>query len=150
VRSVKLLLFNPIMYCHIFTVLILVQIPKSLIIAQAFNPLFGTPFDTSQCSLPNDLLAEIRSYQTIANDIFAAATQKNFKGKTYKELEYICDTFGSRLSGSPALEKAVDYIREKFKAHGLVNVREEKVQVPRMKKYVISIIIKYFAALNVA
>jgi len=128
------------MLFRMFTVLSLVQTSILLIQAQATDHLlgiYGTTFDTSKCSLPNELLTEIRSYQTIANNIFTEATKKSFKGKSYKELEYICDTFGSRLSGSPALEKVLDYVRDEYKAQGLVNVREEKVQVPHVNRQVI-------------
>ena len=59
----------------------------------------GTPFDRSKCSLLPPLVAEIRSYQPVANAIFEETTQKSFRRKTYKDLRYLVDSFGPRLTG---------------------------------------------------
>jgi hypothetical protein len=49
----------------------------------------------------------------------------------WDRLAYMSDTFGHRLSGSRALEQAIDWTLEQMKADGLENVRREKVMVPR-------------------
>ncbi|MFN0177671.1 MAG: M28 family metallopeptidase [Gemmatimonadales bacterium] len=43
----------------------------------------------------------------------------------------LTDRFGHRISGSAALEHAIDWIIERMKADGLENVRGEPVMVPR-------------------
>ncbi len=42
-----------------------------------------------------------------------------------KNLEYLCDVIGPRLTGSKALKKANDWTAEKFKEYGCVNVHLE-------------------------
>ncbi len=49
----------------------------------------------------------------------------------HKRLQYICDTFGSRLSGSESLEKTIDWILNELKNDGFDNVHGENVNVPR-------------------
>jgi len=48
----------------------------------------------------------------------------------YNRLAEMCDRFGSRLSGTPSLEKAIDWCLEKLKADGFDNVHSEPVKVP--------------------
>jgi carboxypeptidase Q len=50
---------------------------------------------------------------------------------TWERLGALVDTYGSRPSGSEALEAALDWILEKMEADGLENVRSEPVMVPR-------------------
>ncbi|HWF45727.1 MAG TPA: M20/M25/M40 family metallo-hydrolase [Bryobacteraceae bacterium] len=45
-------------------------------------------------------------------------------------LEYLCDRIGNRLSGSPALEKAIAWAEAEMKAADLENVRVLPVKVP--------------------
>jgi Zn-dependent M28 family amino/carboxypeptidase len=45
-------------------------------------------------------------------------------------LEYLCDRIGNRLSGSPALVKAIDWAEAEMKQAGLENVRVLPVKVP--------------------
>jgi Zn-dependent M28 family amino/carboxypeptidase len=45
-------------------------------------------------------------------------------------LEYLCDRIGNRVSGSPALEKAIAWAKEEMKRAGLENVRTIPVKVP--------------------
>jgi len=49
----------------------------------------------------------------------------------WRRLAELTDTFGHRLSGSPASEAAVAWALEAMKADGLENVRAEPVMVPR-------------------
>ena len=48
----------------------------------------------------------------------------------YKRLQYICDTFGPRLSGTKNLERAIDWTLQELKKDGFENVRGEEVAVP--------------------
>lgn len=50
--------------------------------------------------------------------------------RLYQRLGYLCDTFGSRLSGSAALERALDWIAAEMQRDGLMP-RSEPVKVPR-------------------
>jgi carboxypeptidase Q len=68
-----------------------------------------------------------RDYQAVANRIIAAATADS---SAWKRLADLTDTFGHRLSGSDALERAIDWIIEQMKQDGLENVRGEPVMVP--------------------
>ncbi len=47
-----------------------------------------------------------------------------------EKLAYLCDRIGNRLSGSPALEKAVAWAAAQMKADGLSNVVTPRVKVP--------------------
>jgi hypothetical protein len=47
-----------------------------------------------------------------------------------EKLSYLCDRIGNRLSGSPALERAVVWAAAQMKADGLVNVVTPRVKVP--------------------
>lgn len=87
------------------------------------------PLDICQ-DLPQSLKDEIRSYQSTANKIIEAAINGSFKGRTYNELSYFVDKFGSRIAGSDNLERAIDYMLEKLEQDELDNVHGEKVTVP--------------------
>jgi hypothetical protein len=45
-------------------------------------------------------------------------------------LEYLCDRIGNRLSGSPSLERAVEWSAEEMRKAGLENVQPPPVMVP--------------------
>ena len=79
--------------------------------------------------------------------VLAAGADKPFSVDSYREvasrlvgsaltdeaglarLEYLCDRIGNRVSGSPALEKAVAWAAEEMKRAGLENVRTVPVKV---------------------
>jgi carboxypeptidase Q len=48
----------------------------------------------------------------------------------WDRLAHLTDIFGSRLSGSPSLEKAIDWALQTMREDGLDNVRGEPVKVP--------------------
>lgn len=48
----------------------------------------------------------------------------------YKRLEYLCDVFGPRLSGSEALEQTLQWMQREMIKDGFQNVRKEEVMVP--------------------
>lgn len=64
-----------------------------------------------------------------AADKLSAAAPGRRKG--YERLVALADKFGHRLSGSRALERAIDWSLERMREDKLVNVRREKVMVPR-------------------
>lgn len=69
-----------------------------------------------------------REYQQAANRIIATATADS---AAWNKLAELTDGFGNRLSGSEALEHAIDWIIERMKSEGLEKVRGEPVMVPR-------------------
>ncbi len=69
-----------------------------------------------------------REYQAAADRIIAAATADS---AAWNKLAELTDGFGHRLSGSEALEQAIDWVIARMKYEGLENVRGEPVMVPR-------------------
>ena len=68
------------------------------------------------------------AYGKAADSIYRAATGDSL---AYLRLGRLVDTFGHRLSGSPSLEAAIDWILAEMSTDGLENVRGEPVMVPR-------------------
>lgn len=66
-------------------------------------------------------------YRPVADKLIGAALADN---EGYNRLAYLCYRIGNRLSGSPALERAVAWSVEQMKAAGLSNVRTIPVKVP--------------------
>src|SRR5262249_24089805 len=66
-------------------------------------------------------------YQDDAHRLIAAALSDS---NAYSRIAELSDRFGSRISGSRALEDAIDWILAKMKADGLANVHGEPVSVP--------------------
>jgi carboxypeptidase Q len=66
-------------------------------------------------------------YREVAARIMEAALADE---DGWAKLEYLTDQIGPRLSGSKALERAIDWAVETMKAEGHENVRTEKVMVP--------------------
>jgi len=66
-------------------------------------------------------------YQDDARRLIAAALADS---SAYARIAELSDRFGSRISGSTALEQAIDWILAKMKADGLANVHGEPVTVP--------------------
>ncbi len=57
-------------------------------------------------------------------------TLANGRRRGWERLGEMSDRFGHRLSGSAALERAIDWTLEVMRKDGLANVRREKVMVP--------------------
>ena len=74
---------------------------------------------------PRGSLAE--RYRAAAGKIVAAALAEN---DAYRKLEDLCLTIGHRISGSPELEKAIDWAIAELKKDGADVARREKVMVP--------------------
>lgn len=66
-------------------------------------------------------------YREPAARLLGEALSSNF---AWERLAELGDTFGHRLSGSQALEDAIDWAVEQMKKDGLENVRKEPVKVP--------------------
>lgn len=67
------------------------------------------------------------SYRQTGNLIIDSATENH---DAYERLTELVDLFGHRISGSVALEKAIDWIIEEMKSDGLENVHGDTVMVP--------------------
>ncbi|MEO7987050.1 MAG: M28 family metallopeptidase [Gemmatimonadales bacterium] len=78
------------------------------------------------CSAQQPSIAS--AYGPIADSLYRAATGDSL---AYIRLGRLVDTFGHRLSGSPALEAAIDWVLAEMSKDGLENVRGEPVMVPR-------------------
>ena len=63
---------------------------------------------SSATELERDVIADIKS-----------------RSEIMKNLTYLCDVIGPRLTSSPALKKANEWTAEKMKAYGLTNVHLE-------------------------
>ena len=66
-------------------------------------------------------------YRADADRIIDAALRDS---AAWKRLAKLTDTFGNRLSGTKALEDAIDWVLAEMKRDGLENVRGEPVKVP--------------------
>lgn len=67
------------------------------------------------------------SYRGTAQRIINAAMED---ATGYSQLSELCDQIGNRLSGSPSLERAVDWSVDVMKKDGLQNVRKIPAKVP--------------------
>jgi carboxypeptidase Q len=67
------------------------------------------------------------TYRQTADRIINAALENN---AGYEKLSYLCDRIGHRLSGSPALERAIEWAAAQMKKDGLENVVTPAVKVP--------------------
>ncbi|MGB7759945.1 MAG: M20/M25/M40 family metallo-hydrolase, partial [Bryobacteraceae bacterium] len=70
----------------------------------------------------------VTQYRETADKLIDAALADR---EGYERLAYLCYRIGNRLSGSPALERAVAWSAEQMKAAGLSNVRVIPARVPR-------------------
>ena len=68
-----------------------------------------------------------RAYRETADRLIAGALADS---AAYQRLARLTDRFGSRLSGTPALEGAIDWVLDEMRRDGLANVRGEPVMVP--------------------
>eukprot|EP01137_Pigoraptor_chileana_P032541 Opistho-2@22074 len=78
--------------------------------------------------------AEVASYQDDAQQIIDHVTSGKGQGIAYDRLSVFVDTFGPRLSGTPALEAAIDNALAQLQADGFDNVHGEEVMVPHWER----------------
>ncbi len=69
----------------------------------------------------------VAAYRAAADRLIDAATRDS---SAWTRIAELTDTFGHRLSGSEALERAIDWTLARMRADGLENVRGEPVMVP--------------------
>lgn len=67
------------------------------------------------------------SYKDVSSRIIQAALADQ---EGYAKLAYLCDRIGNRLSGSPALDAAIQWAAAQMKRDGLENVATAAVKVP--------------------
>jgi carboxypeptidase Q len=82
---------------------------------------------------PTSLIAQnggavARQYRATADRIIDAALADN--GVAWNKLARFTDYSGSRFTGSPALERGIDWVLAEMKNDGLANVRGEPAMVP--------------------
>jgi len=70
----------------------------------------------------------VEQYRADADRLIDAALADSF---AYDRLAFMTDTYGPRISGSQALEDAIDWMLDEMNEDGLENVRGEDVMVPR-------------------
>ena len=99
-------------------------LPAALLLLAASRATSAQPAVTSR--LPADS-ARYQSYQAVADRIVAAALADS---TAWRRVAEITDVYGPRLSGSDALERAIDRMLVMLRADGLANVRGEPVRVP--------------------
>ncbi len=97
---------------------------RRLALAAGLSLAAVSPLSAQKRPAPNPIQ---REYQAVADRIIAAATADS---AAWNKLAELTDTFGNRLSGSDALERAIDWILARMKQEGLENVRGEPVMVP--------------------
>ena len=83
---------------------------------------------SAQSAAPASPRPAIARYRVAADSLIRAALADSF---AYRRLAELTDRFGARFSGTPALERAIDWILVQMKADRLDNVRGEPVMVPR-------------------
>ncbi len=75
----------------------------------------------------SDAPAWVEAYRATADRLMDAAVADS---AAFDRLGYLVDTFGPRLSGSDALERAIDWVLVEMAKDGLENVHGEPVMVP--------------------
>ncbi|HEX6693103.1 MAG TPA: M28 family metallopeptidase [Longimicrobiales bacterium] len=68
------------------------------------------------------------TYRTAADRLIDRALRDS---AAYERISELVDRFGARFSGTPELERAIDWILAEMRKDGLANVRGEPVMVPR-------------------
>ncbi|HSL71211.1 MAG TPA: M28 family metallopeptidase, partial [Longimicrobiales bacterium] len=89
---------------------------------------FGLAILLPASSLAQQPTGIAEQYAAAADRLIAAALADS---AAYARLSELVDRFGHRFSGSPALERAIDWIMAEMKRDGLRNVRGEPVMVPQ-------------------
>lgn len=79
------------------------------------------------CALSQGASSLTDQYRETANKLIDASLTDN---GGMEKLAYLCDRIGHRLSGSPALDKAIAWAAAQMKADGLTNVETPRVKVP--------------------
>jgi len=99
-----------------------------LTFALAFSAAAGDLSRAEDAPAPRPASTPIADRYRETAERIAAATMSGNDG--YRKLEELCTTIGHRLSGSPQLERAIDWAVATMKKDGQENCRREKVMVP--------------------
>jgi carboxypeptidase Q len=78
---------------------------------------------------PADVQAQIAAMKPDIDRIVEALTDGEFRGQAWRRLADFTDTVGNRISGSPQLDMAIDYMQAAWSADGL-NATTEPALVP--------------------
>lgn len=77
------------------------------------------------------IIRSLERLQANVTKIIEYTTEGPGRGSTYNELAHFVDTFGPRMSGSPELERANDYLKNKMQNDSQLVVSAEPAMVPR-------------------
>lgn len=109
--------------------------------------IFAFQLGTSKLIAKNDMaiqlldqkkISEVKSYQSIADQIINFSTTGSGANQSYERLATFVDKFGNRVSGSKNLENSIDYMLDVLQKDGLDNVHGEVVNITnwvRNKEY---------------
>lgn len=81
--------------------------------------------------LTRNIVDEVRGYAPVITSIINEVVHGSERNKTYEELAFFVDTFGTRFTGTRALERSINYMVKLLKRRRLDNVHTEPVKVPR-------------------
>ncbi|MCB9853012.1 MAG: M20/M25/M40 family metallo-hydrolase [Phycisphaerales bacterium] len=82
---------------------------------------------SAMADAPRNASLELQ-YRDTAKRIIDATMERN---DAWKKMESLCDGIGHRLSGSPELDRAIEWAVESMRKDGQENVHPEKVMVPK-------------------
>jgi len=71
-------------------------------------------------------------YEDDVDKIIEASMKSNIG---WERLEHLCNNYANRLSGTPQLERTIDWIYEEMHKDGLANVQKQEVLVPNWKRH---------------
>ena len=96
-------------------------------------------FPLLACLLPIAPSAGLSAQQPSIPEVYRAAADSLIRAATrdsaaYDRIGTLVDRFGHRLSGSPSLEAAIDWVLAEMKKDGLQNVRGEPVMVTNWQR----------------
>lgn len=103
------------------------SLPARALAALAFALTIASSAPPSAQTQPDAAPAWLAAYREPAGRLIGEALASDF---AWQRLALVGDTFGPRLSGSAALEKAIQWAVEEMKKDGLENVHTEPAKVP--------------------
>lgn len=92
----------------------------------------------------SELLGKLSSYQATVDKIKESVISGSYNKRTYNDLVDFLDTYGPRLTGSDALEKSINHLKEQFEnVLGQEAVWTQPVNVPKWKRLVIGCLLEF-------
>src|SRR5580765_2683087 len=107
---------------------------RRLVAATLALPLLLTVSSILVAQAPHGVTVDHRSpswldrYREPASRLIGEAVGSTF---AWQRLAVLTDTIGHRLSGTPALDRAIEWAVDEMKRDGLENVHTERVMVPK-------------------